>query len=401
MANGETTPPGPTEPTQPDAGAPGGKKCKPETRRKTDILRVYSDDKGKPPEKKPASEAPKGSGAEQPRGPGTPIESPPSGFGTPQPGGGGGDSAPSGGSGGGTGDQQTPPPAPAAPPPRPKCSKEGKFWVDLEVMRNATFKGVQWRGPAVGNQPQETIWKPSTDYTGHQGNDITPIKVKKDKDKEGKDKEEEKKKDKDDVDLRNKRCSKMATAGANIERSFKNEGDVKGDRDKGNSCRKNNSHKKRVRFNPIEKDHLKEDEKTGKRDQPPRNPKKYKDAVKKSMAQQAAQQGPPLWLLVEIEKKDKERRAKQLRRQEISRAIYPNGNIDLPGSEKSKGDDLKEPHIRLDPYQKIVNFGPDGLAAEFEGTAKAGGGNGGGGGDLGGALGDIGKAITGGAQPAG
>lgn len=223
-------------------------------------------------------------------------------------------------------------------------------WVDIEVLDRASFSGAQWAGPDEGNLSQETILENNKDLTGNKGSNKVPIKMI------GKPGTE------DIVTVRAKACSGLKSRN-NVDRTFKN--------DPENSCRngenggnKNNKkHKKppdpnatclvRIAFNNIDADNM--DKTTG---EIPSDPKKYRDAVIKSKDQ------VDLWLDVEIPKKFQIKRLGKT--QDINYQNVHECKVNLPGSTKLSETPLL--FVRLDPFQAVVNFGPDSLAVEFSGS---------------------------------
>jgi hypothetical protein len=227
----------------------------------------------------------------------------------------------------------------------------GEFgWVDMEVVDKTSFDGAQWHGPDTGNLKQETIQTRDPERNGNKGNDVFKVRMigpKKEKAKE--------------VDVRAKKCESFV-ARNNVERTFENK---QCDKPGGNTCR--NSGKKdkkdennaactvRICFNNIDDEHMDKD--TGRI---PEDPKKYKDAVTKSKDK------VDIFLDVEVPRKFQFRRAKDNKRQEINFLTVHDCKIDMPGSKKLSEKEVKcGETVRLDPFQAVVNFGPDTLAVDF------------------------------------
>lgn len=200
-------------------------------------------------------------------------------------------------------------------------------YVDLEVLTDAAFKGAQWQGPDKGNQHQETILGLAEDLIGTGGDGVTVDMAIGNGDV---------------VTIHTKGSALFKTWFGRVERSFSNT-------DK-NGCR--DDHKRRLQFNFIDDEFLKEDGK------PPDKAKEYKEAVDRT------KDNVKLWLDVYIPKKVTLRRAKGNNLVAIEcQNVWGSGNVSLPGS--SDKTDPKGEHLRLDPYQAAINFGPDGLAVEF------------------------------------
>lgn len=340
------------------------------------------------------------------------------------------------------------------------CDKKHRYWVDVEVIDLIDLKGAQWKGPDGGNLTQKTLQELNPEQNGNKGNDLVLVVVKKGVDPNEKEDDQagsgdgEWGQDDDDITVHARNCMKMVTRQWGVERTFRNkmekpgqgldapgqtqpglqsvsmrarsndldvtalegEGDgppaitppvsptdpenqpkggggaaSQSTGEKPNFCRQ--GQKWRIQFNNIDDDLLDGG-------QPPSVPKEYKQAVSKSA------DNAPLFLHVEVATEATMMRGKGLGRVHVKfQDFWKDGKIDLPGAKSSGGGkESKEPHIRLDPYQVIINFGPDGLAVELDGTGNpsgSSGGGGGGGGALGGAFAGIGAGMMGGAVPAG
>lgn len=342
------------------------------------------------------------------------------------------------------------------------CDKKHRYWVDIEVIDLVDLQGVQWRGPDMGNFTQKTLQELDKEKNGNKGKDLVKVAVKKGVDPKEKEEEQaglgdgEFGQDEDDVVVHAKDCMKMVTRQWAVERTFRNKQDKPGTgggtkepggtqpglggqsmslqslnvprfgthdlvvspfedteppaqsppvspTDPGNqphgsapmsvstggvpnTCRK--GQKWRIQFNNIDDEFLSDG-------QPPDVPKEYREAVTKT------KDTAPLFLHVEVPESATMMRGKGLGRVHVRfQQFWQDGKIKLPGAKPSGGGkESKEPHIRLDPYQVIVNFGPDGLAVEIKASGNPSGSDSGGGG--GGAFGGIAQGITGGAVPAG
>ena len=197
-------------------------------------------------------------------------------------------------------------------------------WVDLEVLVKATFKGAQWNGPDTGNQTQETIFYLDEDLTGNEGDDVVTVDVDPDK------------KTKKMVGIHTKSSAKFHTRKADVIVYFANS--------QKNKCRNQKDKKQRIQFNHIDDEFIR----GGK---PPEKPKDYKKAVDDT------KDTSEIWLDVYVPKVVKVFRNKDLRHQGIDfTEAWGKGMVSLPGS--SSNTNPKGPHVRLDPYQAIIEFRP-------------------------------------------
>jgi hypothetical protein len=220
-------------------------------------------------------------------------------------------------------------------------SDNNKYWVDLEVLERGTFSGVQWPGADQGNQHQETILYTEKEVTGNKGVDQIEIDLTPMKDGQpypGADsKVKVKTKGSSAVDSRN-----------GVKRTFDNSQDNQGRREQ--FCK--------IQFNHIDDDLLDDD------GNPPEDPKDYMKAVKDT------DDGSELALNVALPSKYLMDRNRGFNQQIINQIDTFSGAINLKGAEsgvsptKSSGGPADK-FVRLDPYQVVINFGPDGLAVEF------------------------------------
>jgi len=209
------------------------------------------------------------------------------------------------------------------------------FWVDLEVLDDGTFDGKQFKGPDTGNQQQMTLLRMDDLFSGNVGSDGVQIDLLPGLDMTA-------------VIETLEFASFMTRQGQKVTRKFVNTTEK-------NDTRKN--HLRRIRSNYISKEFLNDD------GEPPENPKDYRDAVS------ATKDSPGLYLDVYIPKSFVLRRAKGYPEQDIKfEGAWGGGVVNLPGSKTSSDPDRD--HVQLDPYQVVINFGPDSLAAVFHGGSK-------------------------------
>jgi hypothetical protein len=233
----------------------------------------------------------------------------------------------------------------------------GDHWVDMEVLCTADFGGNQWPGPDQGNHGQENQQTIKCDPRNIANPDIAVVNFPSGKDDPHK----------YTVKTKQKRCAKMKSRN-DIERRFNNK------QGKGNGCRNNpdgkggqgnqgnggqgdkEGCKKRIAFNYIDKSLLLFGD-------PPSDPKKYREAVKKTNDQ------VDFWLNIEIPKSTMISRNRGYNGQDVQYDYFWEcSKINLPGSDDKI--DLKAETMRTDPYQVPINFGPDFLAVRFSGGAS-------------------------------
>jgi hypothetical protein len=218
-----------------------------------------------------------------------------------------------------------------------------KYWVDLEVLERGTFDGVQWEGPDQGNLYQETILYTDANVTGNKGSDqveieLTPTQAS-GKPYPGADSK---------VIVNTKHSSTVDSRNA-VERTFENS--------VNNQLREEQLCK--VHFNLIDDDLLDKD------GNPPSDPKDYMKAIKET------DDGSELELKVALPSKYFMNRNRNFNQQDINQLDTFTGSIHLKGAQAGvdppKAGALKpiDRFVRLDPYQVVINFGPDGLAVEF------------------------------------
>jgi hypothetical protein len=205
-------------------------------------------------------------------------------------------------------------------------------WIDLEVLENASFKGAQWQGPDVGNQAQETIYIFRRSENDDRGGDasvvgLIPIPDR----KEGS----------HQATIHNLHSALFETRKGRVRLEMANK--------KENCNRNKKDRRRRIQFNQIDEEFLVNGRPPSGRD--------YKDAVEKS------KDTSEIWLDVLMPKEVVFYRGKDIRHQKSLFQDVWGGKVNLPGggTETNK----KADHVRLDPFQVVVNFGPDGLAVEF------------------------------------
>jgi hypothetical protein len=226
-------------------------------------------------------------------------------------------------------------------------SDNNKYWVDLEVLERGTFGGVQWPGADQGNLSQETILYTNKEVTGNKGGDqveieLTPTKA------DGKPYPGVNSK----VLVKTKGSSSIDSRNA-VDRTFDNSHDNQGRQDQ--FCR--------VRFNHIDDTLLDDD------GNPPEDPKDYMKAVNDT------DDGSDLALNVALPSLYLMNRNRSFNQQAINQIDTFSGVINLKGAESGVGppkssNNPADNFVRLDPYQVVINFGPDGLAVEFNGEAQ-------------------------------
>jgi len=222
-----------------------------------------------------------------------------------------------------------------------------KWWVDIEVIDNATLGGAQWPGLEHGRQPLDTIIMPDNrrDRTGRiKGKVRVGMNVLKPDEEPF-------------VELKcTDRIEFSTKGGQRVQRFFKNTR-VKAGSDSPDVRRVINL---RVQCNNIDEEYMIEDPDDSQGYMFPQpDPKKYRKSVYDTDDEQS------VWLDVQIPIGFLASRGLTLSWQRVEWARFwkDNPTIRLPGIQASPKE-AKDP-IVLDPYQAIVNFGPDSLAVEF------------------------------------
>jgi len=245
-----------------------------------------------------------------------------------------------------------------------------KFWVDVEVIGDATLDGAQFPGLDYGNMPLRTELtldnrrnRASADErenTGRAKSD-TKITMTVKGSGGGEDGPVVTLKATDTIHFSSK-------GGGRVRRTF-----VNGRLGKGKGGEKPTSERinstVRIQCNNIDEEFLKEDpddKGSKKKTLPPSNARDYKKAVKDSDDEQS------IYLDVNIVTRWKSFRGRTTQYQDIGfNKLWGDAvSVDLPGAKPSTGKDVEA--AVLDPYQSIINFGPDTLAVEFEASKPPG-----------------------------
>lgn len=206
----------------------------------------------------------------------------------------------------------------------------GDQWVDVEALTHASFDGKQWRGHDTGNQSQETIYEFNSAIAGNTGGDSSTIETVPDTKNMS-------------VTVHSKQSAMFETRDGRVQLFMKNE---------INNCQRNKEdRRRRIQFNNIDAEFL-----SG--GQPPSDPEEYMEAIKKS------KDSSDIWLDVFMPKEVVFVRNLDLRQQEIFLKDTWGPKVNVPGGGGET--DKKRDHVRLDPFQVVVNFGPDGLAVHFD-----------------------------------
>src|SRR5262245_34186688 len=236
--------------------------------------------------------------------------------------------------------------------------KSEKYWIDLEVLDQGHFSGWNWPGTDEGNESALgndvfVIWGGSDRTDDNVFVIMTPKP-------EGSNYFDRK----PTITLRaafEVKFLRKANPGfigpETLNRIFINQRlkvDSVTQRTSGNETRQ--AYRFRLASNNIDDEFLK-DVKGFNGKQPPSDPKKYLNAVKES------NDPAELWLDVLITDSFTQDKLSGFFAQ---RTVWERawGNIvRMPGVKKSP--DRRKPHLMLDPYQHVINFGPDSLAVEF------------------------------------
>lgn len=226
------------------------------------------------------------------------------------------------------------------------------FWIDLEVMEETSFDGVQFPGLDLGNQALQTtlkLQKGAKDQDTRETTDVRVIMVPHDE------KSYVNLKAIDYIEMQSKNDEKLERYFNNSAPKTTPEGGLVGNRSRQNVLI-------RLACNNIDDEFLEEDKDRGDRPQPPADPAEYLKAVKQSKDQ------AELWLDVRVIDNYSMERGSQIGAQRVKwhlEGTNPKASLALkmPGVAESPKD--AKLFVTLDPYQTVVNFGPDGLAVEF------------------------------------
>jgi hypothetical protein len=231
------------------------------------------------------------------------------------------------------------------------------YWIDLEILDTLVMDGKQYEGPDFGNDRQDTVvtLAPFNNDCGDETEiDMTPedsvdpnvppsgINTRKAGAPHKK------------LKMKTKRSMKFNTRQAKVRKHFKNT--------TKNTCRnkeKTEGCLRRIRFNNIDVDNLEAD------GSPPKNPKKYRDAVTKT------KDFVDIYLNIKYADQFKTTRGKEQKKQDTKNKEVWGCHVQLPGTLKIDAKAVKDdPGIEVivtNPYRAVINFGPDNLAVEFNG----------------------------------